>query len=110
KRGTPCFTAHSPRSCKYGPHSREWPKSSATLLDNRMCLSSPQSMTLCARLIPAPATFAESFTSRTSLIGPLWMPIRNFSCGYSFNFLLRSEEHTSELQSRGHLVCRLLLE
>src|SRR5207253_6032206 len=25
-------------------------------------------------------------------------------CGY------RSEEHTSELQSRGHLVCRLLLE
>src|SRR5437870_6571576 len=26
-------------------------------------------------------------------------------CGLS-----RSEEHTSELQSRGHLVCRLLLE
>src|SRR5690625_5821651 len=25
-------------------------------------------------------------------------------------FALRSEEHTSELQSRGHLVCRLLLE
>src|SRR5690625_6663671 len=25
-------------------------------------------------------------------------------------FTLRSEEHTSELQSRGHLVCRLLLE
>src|SRR5690625_5729064 len=28
-----------------------------------------------------------------------------------FNFLTgRSEEHTSELQSRGHLVCSLLLE
>src|SRR5690625_6151579 len=26
------------------------------------------------------------------------------------NTLDRSEEHTSELQSRGHLVCRLLLE
>src|SRR5690625_5210386 len=26
------------------------------------------------------------------------------------NLLKRSEEHTSELQSRGHLVCRLLLE
>src|SRR5690625_6617441 len=26
------------------------------------------------------------------------------------NETLRSEEHTSELQSRGHLVCRLLLE
>src|SRR5690625_5898552 len=25
-------------------------------------------------------------------------------------FFPRSEEHTSELQSRGHLVCRLLLE
>src|SRR5215208_8194070 len=25
-------------------------------------------------------------------------------------WLSRSEEHTSELQSRGHLVCRLLLE
>src|SRR5690625_5614182 len=25
-------------------------------------------------------------------------------------FIKRSEEHTSELQSRGHLVCRLLLE
>src|SRR5690625_6023824 len=27
-----------------------------------------------------------------------------------FKDRLRSEEHTSELQSRGHLVCRLLLE
>src|SRR5690554_7679267 len=27
-----------------------------------------------------------------------------------FDHLLRSEEHTSELQSRPHLVCRLLLE
>src|SRR5690625_5455329 len=26
------------------------------------------------------------------------------------SFFPRSEEHTSELQSRGHLVCRLLLE
>src|SRR5690625_6797577 len=27
-----------------------------------------------------------------------------------FAIKMRSEEHTSELQSRGHLVCRLLLE
>src|SRR5690625_6791552 len=26
------------------------------------------------------------------------------------NWTQRSEEHTSELQSRGHIVCRLLLE
>src|SRR5207253_9149921 len=29
---------------------------------------------------------------------------------FGFNLGGRSEEHTSELQSRGHLVCRLLLE
>src|SRR5690625_5601954 len=29
---------------------------------------------------------------------------------YSIATWSRSEEHTSELQSRGHLVCRLLLE
>src|SRR5690554_6954873 len=27
-----------------------------------------------------------------------------------FKYIVRSEEHTSELQSRPHLVCRLLLE
>src|SRR5207253_10699950 len=34
---------------------------------------------------------------------------RNFAICFS-SLSLRSEEHTSELQSRGHLVCRLLLE
>src|SRR5690625_6173781 len=35
----------------------------------------------------------------------------NLSCGPGKIVLhTRSEEHTSELQSRGHLVCRLLLE
>src|SRR5690554_7626561 len=36
------------------------------------------------------------------LLAPSW--------GGMINGLLRSEEHTSELQSRPHLVCRLLLE
>src|SRR5690625_5886592 len=36
-------------------------------------------------------------------IGPkIWWPSKKLT--------QRSEEHTSELQSRGHLVCRLLLE
>src|SRR5690625_7416133 len=30
--------------------------------------------------------------------------------GLDIDYRQRSEEHTSELQSRGHLVCRLLLE
>src|SRR5690625_6655868 len=35
-----------------------------------------------------------------------------YRCFHHFynRYLTRSEEHTSELQSRGHLVCRLLLE
>src|SRR5256885_7065356 len=37
--------------------------------------------------------------------GPLW----GFLYGWA-NFLVRSEEHTSELQSPCNLVCRLLLE
>src|SRR5207253_6334495 len=32
------------------------------------------------------------------------------ACSSRSTGALRSEEHTSELQSRGHLVCRLLLE
>src|SRR5690606_42106204 len=41
-----------------------------------------------------------------------WLPavalLPGFTC--SFNGWVRSEEHTSELQSREKLVCRLLLE
>src|SRR5690625_6650720 len=32
------------------------------------------------------------------------------TAGMHVRIAARSEEHTSELQSRGHLVCRLLLE
>src|SRR5690625_5748575 len=35
---------------------------------------------------------------------------KNLEPTYRFIVGKRSEEHTSELQSRGHLVCRLLLE
>src|SRR3989442_7720332 len=43
-------------------------------------------------------------TAGTSFVRPsgMWM--------FSFATSTRSEEHTSELQSRPHLVCRLLLE
>src|SRR5258708_26017787 len=38
----------------------------------------------------------------------VWMAVRAIAnCGWSW---YRSEEHTSELQSPDHLVCRLLLE
>src|SRR5690625_5814449 len=44
-----------------------------------------------------PALFFPNQTSTTQLLS-------------SLAIFGRSEEHTSELQSRGHLVCRLLLE
>src|SRR5439155_23007713 len=40
------------------------------------------------------------FLGRAAFYFAVWMLLAHF----------RSEEHTSELQSRGHLVCRLLLE
>src|SRR5439155_2900592 len=35
--------------------------------------------------------------------------LKLYGYGQKYEDGLRSEEHTSELQSRGHLVCRLLL-
>src|SRR3989338_6074276 len=45
--------------------------------------------------------------SNLSLFEPE-QPVRGFDCGPGN--VLRSEEHTSELQSQFHLVCRLLLQ
>src|SRR5688572_32415945 len=53
-------------------------------------------------LIPsAPKLAAEAFYVQISGLGPM--------LGSGF-WLIRSEEHTSELQSQSNLVCRLLLE
>src|SRR5690625_5429230 len=43
------------------------------------------------------------------LSNPLERPT-SIPCSHTHWVFSRSEEHTSELQSRGHLVCRLLLE
>src|SRR5207253_8759061 len=52
-------------------------------------------------------SFKNNFPSRATLTTGSSSAVSRtcFTCG-----TLRSEEHTSELQSRGHLVCRLLLE
>src|SRR5690625_7993080 len=48
---------------------------------------------------------SKSGLTRTATGGRRPSPTANSMTRFS-----RSEEHTSELQSRGHLVCRLLLE
>src|SRR5439155_2664618 len=54
------------------------------------------------------ATSGRAPPSISPAATPTASPPRVTRTGASFD--PRSEEHTSELQSRGHLVCRLLLE
>src|SRR5690625_5669739 len=59
--------------------------------------TSPISVTF-ERLLTRLISSFHSVISASGLLKPKWL------------MTIRSEEHTSELQSRGHLVCRLLLE
>src|SRR5258708_18716450 len=54
----------------------------------------------------APGSFAESRPSRTVMLDEE----RSWTRERAGRKRARSEEHTSELQSPDHLVCRLLLE
>src|SRR3712207_7473718 len=56
-------------------------------------------------LFPYTTLFRSQGKQRKQLV-PLPNVISDFAIGCAF----RSEEHTSELQSRQYLVCRLLLE
>src|SRR5690625_6900408 len=58
---------------------------------------SVQVLVRCRKLVEVGSYRLAGFFSAT----------RNISADLA---VVRSEEHTSELQSRGHLVCRLLLE
>src|SRR3989442_9700165 len=56
--------------------------------------------------LQCPPTHRGKSGRHTSLLSSPARPSAAVPCGRS----TRSEEHTSELQSRPHLVCRLLLE
>src|SRR2546422_3182495 len=63
----------------------------------------------CSRFFIYPTSAAPKYRSLTACsartdVAPCW------DSSSSANSHYRSEEHTSELQSRLHLVCRLLLE
>src|SRR5437660_9227699 len=64
-----------------------------------------------------PVTIHVDTTARKGPMHPFWAWYGHDEPNYTYTAngkkllsALRSEEHTSELQSRGHLVCRLLLE
>src|SRR5690625_5750842 len=57
-----------------------------------------------------PAEYRPQDENHTRTFGPLPLPQELMGQERVEQMFWRSEEHTSELQSRGHLVCRLLLE
>src|SRR5437870_2772903 len=59
-----------------------------------------------------PTRFANGLFEETAPLAETWTTVTALAAvTRRIRFLVaRSEEHTSELQSRGHLVCRLLLE
>src|SRR2546429_2008722 len=67
-------------------------------------------------LLARPENIQEAHEALAERVGQLTLEAtnengkKNVSCSWQSRFLWRSEEHTSELQSRLHLVCRLLLE
>src|SRR5690606_39852787 len=53
----------------------------------------------------------KAVSRRLSIEGPVWKQEKGARRPFSWQLpIVRSEEHTSELQSRENLVCRLLLE
>src|SRR5690625_6964778 len=64
----------------------------------------PKSFAICAITGAAPVPVPPPIPAVTKIMSA---PCKASSI---CSLLSRSEEHTSELQSRGHLVCRLLLE
>src|SRR5262245_64225006 len=60
---------------------------------------------------PRSTLFPYTTLFRSLIAAPVWRG-GNYCCDGSYDAAngIRSEEHTSELQSLRHLVCRLLLE
>src|SRR2546429_4977533 len=65
----------------------------------RVCVA-PRKIVFCSRVTVQPCS-SDNILSRVCWQRP---------SGAEYFRIYRSEEHTSELQSRLHLVCRLLLE
>src|SRR5437870_1462719 len=95
----------------------------ATVLSGlRFCFVIRARISFCSSGRPSPVAheirgawkFFQSLSSGKSLLFKMTIslesPAVSPKCGGLGALRSRSEEHTSELQSRGHLVCRLLLE
>src|SRR2546422_8622416 len=74
-------------------------------------LNEPLNAPLCALKLPLPSLSLPSQTATALLVAMIDCSDDYRGTGnLARRAAVRSEEHTSELQSRLHLVCRLLLE
>src|SRR5690625_2849710 len=91
-----CSVCHAGPAAR-NPARRLWlPELAASALGAHVCASPSRSS-------PASSAFHQETSSKL----PFVMMLVSYPVPPAST---RSEEHTSELQSRGHLVCRLLLE
>src|SRR2546422_10703331 len=70
-------------------------------------LSLHDALPICSRRFTFPLPVSGKVSKKRTRSGTLWSATASRQKSLSSS---RSEEHTSELQSRLHLVCRLLLE
>src|SRR5439155_2225234 len=82
----------------------------STLFPYTTLFRSPEVIARFEREAQAAASIASRYVANVFDLGDLPTGERYIVMEYLSPVGRRSEEHTSELQSRGHLVCRLLLE
>src|SRR5438552_5358384 len=87
------------RLVQRSPYANKWPATSPIASDHSVTWSAEMPVGWSARAIRIPIGRKKWRSTHSSTARPL--------SDKSFG---RSEEHTSELQSPDHLVCRLLLE
>src|SRR3712207_7152524 len=68
----------------------------------------PRGLGILTETAISPSTWSRQCPSRYAIRAGRNLPDKEFR--YLRTVIVRSEEHTSELQSRQYLVCRLLLE
>src|SRR2546430_13057145 len=92
------------------PRSTLFPYTTLFRSESRHLGSCPQSLHVVRFTVPD-ARSARDASNRTQyVLSGVQRRKEHTESGWTRRALIRSEEHTSELQSQSNLVCRLLLE
>src|SRR5690606_39948985 len=103
--------SHAPRSPR---DPRSFPTRRSSDLFHHRCHLLTEATAIEDAVVPHPCHFQVLFADRRDIAAQIQRARGLASAGniiqLTFHGQQRSEEHTSELQSRENLVCRLLLE